>query len=129
MRRVRLAAEILVAGARARRRMRHERDTRALVAATRGGPAPTARASVGAVREGRRLGRAVHRVLWMLPRERGCLTRSLVLLELMQRRGIAATLVIGAKAEPAFAAHAWVELDGEPLLTPGGYEAGRLAEL
>jgi Transglutaminase-like superfamily len=71
----------------------------------------------------------VRRALWMLPAHRGCLARSLVLVDLLQRRGVAATLVIGARADPTFRAHAWVEVAGEPLLSPGDYRGGRLAEL
>ncbi len=81
------------------------------------------------ITEGRRLGRAVGRALWMLPAQRGCLARSLVLVDLLQRRGIAARLVIGAQVGAAFHAHAWVELHGEPLLSPGGFQDSRLAEL
>ena len=53
----------------------------------------------------------------------------LVLLELVSRRGIAATVVIGVQAGPDFKAHAWLETNGMPLLWAGGPEYERLLEL
>jgi transglutaminase-like putative cysteine protease len=46
-----------------------------------------------------------------------CLGRSLVLWFLLRRRGIDAELVIGADVPRArnLSAHAWVEVDGEPV--------------
>jgi hypothetical protein len=76
-----------------------------------------------------RMGRIVEGNLGRLPGDTRCLTRSLVLLRMLARRGIAARLVIGVKPEPAFTAHAWVELDGHPLLNPGEYQSGRLTEI
>ena len=72
---------------------------------------------------------AVERVLRLLPTDSRCLIRSLVLLALLRRRGIEARLVIGALSRPRFAAHAWVEYRGTPLLAPGAAAAGRLVEL
>ena len=48
---------------------------------------------------------------------------------MLARRGGAASLVIGVVPEPRFAAHAWVEFAGEPLLKPGNAREGRLVEL
>ncbi len=128
-RKLALGAEILLAYGRARRRMAREGNARTLVALTRGAPAGERGSAAIDIAQARRLGRAVRRALWMLPEQRGCLARSLVLIDLLQRRGARATLVIGARADPTFRAHAWVELAGEPLLSPGGYGASRLAEL
>jgi hypothetical protein len=45
-----------------------------------------------------------------------CLVRSLALLGLLRRRGIAAELRVGiGKTAPQLEAHAWVEVDGAPL--------------
>lgn len=66
-----------------------------------------------------RLARAVTRTLSVLPTDSRCLVRSLVLTGLLARRGVASTLVIGVGTQPKFAAHAWVEHAGEPLLPPG----------
>lgn len=75
-----------------------------------------------------RLGRAVALTLTFLPTDTRCLTRSLVLTTLLARRGISSSLVIGVRTEPRFAAHAWVERDGYPLLaTTTDYE--RLLEI
>jgi hypothetical protein len=76
-----------------------------------------------------RLGGIVERSLDHLPGDTRCLTRSLVLVRLLGRRGIPTTLIIGVQAAPEFSAHAWVELDGRALLSPIEYAAGRLAEI
>jgi Transglutaminase-like superfamily len=78
---------------------------------------------------GLRLGRIVEANLGRLPGDTRCLTRSLVLVRMLARRGIASHLVIGVQAQPAFTAHAWVELDGHPLLNPGEYQSGRLTQI
>lgn len=67
---------------------------------------------------GRRLGRAVVRMLGFLPTDSRCLVCSLVLTRLLARRGIPSAIVIGVASEPAFAAHAWVETADVPLLSP-----------
>jgi hypothetical protein len=77
---------------------------------------------------GLRLGRAVSRTVRLLPTDSRCLVRSLVLTRLLGRRGVPSSLVIGVMSEPQFAAHAWVEHGGAPLLSPGtGYQ--RLVEV
>lgn len=43
-----------------------------------------------------------------------CLEQSLALYVLLRRRGVPAELRLGVQVHP-FHAHAWVELDGEPL--------------
>lgn len=80
--------------------------------------------------DGRRLGRAVVRTLAPLPRGSRCLTRSLVLLSLLARRGVAVDLVIAVypRADPSLDAHAWVEVAGSPLLAPA-LAYGRLVTL
>jgi hypothetical protein len=72
---------------------------------------------------------AIPKVLGPLPADSRCLVRSLVLLTLLERRGISTRLVIGARMAPEFAAHAWIERDGEALLPTGGGEFQRLVEL
>ena len=73
---------------------------------------------------GHRLGRVVRRTLAVVPGDTRCLTQSLVLTRLLAARGVDSRLVIGVKPGEAFAAHAWVEHDGVPLLPPGseGFE-------
>lgn len=77
-----------------------------------------------------RLGAIVDGRLRHLPGDTRCLTRSLVLVKLLVRRGLLnGTLVIGVRAEPKFGAHAWVELDGRSLLQPIEASGSRLVEL
>ncbi|HEU4978589.1 MAG TPA: lasso peptide biosynthesis B2 protein [Solirubrobacteraceae bacterium] len=124
-RRAALALEILAAYASVRRLL-WRRDFPEALAAVRGVRARrTAEGDPRAV--GRGLGRAVARTLTPLPADSRCLVRSLVLLRLLARRDIPARLVLGVTPGERFAAHAWVEQDGVPVLSPGGFE--RLAEL
>jgi transglutaminase superfamily protein len=127
--RARLAGEIVIAYAQARRELRRAPIGTAVAALRREShPVPTT-AETGTLEEARRLGRAVSRTLGLLPGDTRCLARSLVLTRLLARRGIAARLVIGARTAPSFLAHAWVEYDGQPVLSPGDGSFGRLVEL
>jgi len=129
--RLRLAAEILAAYARARRELRRA-PIADVVANLRSRSQSARRPAVdapGMPAEARRLGRAVTRLLALVPGDTRCLARSLVLTRLLARRGIPAKLVIGARAKPEFLAHAWVEHAGDPVLAPGDGSFGRLVEL
>lgn len=130
--RVRLASEIVVAFIRARRELRRN-PIDAAVAALRHeqGPRPaaTAELSAGSLREAHRLGHAVSRTLALMPGDTRCLARSLVLTQLLARRGIASRFVIGTRTGPDFLAHAWVEHAGEPVLPRGEDAFARLVEL
>jgi hypothetical protein len=123
---VRLSTAILATYGRVRWAMRH-RDLEAVVGRFRAiraaGDPPLAR------RDRHRLAIAVGRVLEPLPTDSRCLVRSLVLLALLAKRGVHSTLVIGVAAEPQFAAHAWIECEGEPLLPTGGGEFARLTAI
>lgn len=124
--RPRLAAEILATYARVRWHLRR-RSLPATVALLRGRPRrPVAALEPGAAR---RYAHAVVRVLEPLPADSRCLVRSLVLLAVLARRGAETELVIGVVPEPDFAAHAWLEHRGTPLLKPGAAGGGRLVEL
>jgi hypothetical protein len=70
--------------------------------------------------QGRHLGHVVTRTLAVVPARTACLTRSLVMLRMLAARGINAELVIAAAPSESkpLDAHAWVELDGRPLLAP-----------
>ena len=76
-----------------------------------------------------RLRRALLRTLWALPTDSRCLVQSLVLLDLLQQRGVHTELIIGVEGDSVFAAHAWIESDGVPLLPTGGERFGQLARL
>ena len=81
-------------------------------------------------RLGLRLGRATVRTLTPLPTDSRCLMRSLVLTGLLARRDIDVKLVLAVHpGEKEFAAHAWVEFEGQPLLEPGIDPFERLVEL
>jgi len=126
--RARLIGEIVVAYVRARRELRRA-PIETAVARLRGSPTVTARGGPEARAEAVRLGWIVVRTLAFLPGDTRCLRRSLVLTQLLARRGISARLVIGARAAPDFLAHAWVEHEGAPVLSPEGDSFGRLVEL
>jgi hypothetical protein len=109
-------------------------DTPTQSPADQGGPdtptqSPGELGGPGAPTEAVRLGRAVARTLRLVPGDTRCLARSLVLTTLLARRGIQAKLVIGARPEPDFRAHAWVECAGHAVLPPGDGAYGRLVEL
>jgi hypothetical protein len=76
-----------------------------------------------------RLGGAVRQTLSILPTDSRCLVQSLVLSRLLSARAIQSTLVIGARPEPEFVAHAWVEHEGQPVLPPRGFGELRLVEM
>lgn len=93
------------------------------------GERPSGDADPVRVRKGLRLARPVVRVLRVLPTDGRCLMRSLVLTGMLARRGVYATIVIGVRPDPSFGAHAWVEVDGQPVLATGEPEYHRLTEL
>ena len=76
-----------------------------------------------------RVSHAVCRLLDPLPLDARCLVRSVVLSALLARRSTPTSLVIGVRPGEVFAAHAWVERDGAPLLPTGEPEYQRLAAL
>jgi hypothetical protein len=128
--RARLIVEILASYREARRALRWE-SIEAAVERLRGGPAAAADRGTDreVLYEAWRLGRAVQRTLTLVPGDTRCLTRSLLLTQMLARRGIPAKLVIGARAKPSFSAHAWVEQAGEAVLPAGEHSFGRLVEL
>ena len=122
---LRLAGEILSTYCRVRWSMRRQ-ELPEVVGRIRAGRVEDGSLS----QEGRRqLSGAVMGVLSILPTDSRCLVRSLVYLSLIERRGAAGTLVIGVRTEPEFAAHAWVECEGEPLLPSGDGEYAPLTVL
>jgi Transglutaminase-like superfamily len=128
LRRGRLAAEIVVAYLRARRELRRAPIETVVERLRERGPAVGTQPAEG-LREARNLGYAVGKAVRFLPGDTRCLRRSLVLLQLLARRGISAELVIGTRTEPDFLAHAWVEHEGQPVLPPGDDSFGRLVAL
>jgi Transglutaminase-like superfamily len=129
MERARLAAEIIAAYLQARRELRRAPIASVVAALRSESPIPQPAAAAGALEEARRLGWVVARTLRLMPGDTRCLARSLVLTRLLARRGIPAKLVIGVRGGPGFLAHAWVEHDCVPVLSPGDGSFGRLVEL
>jgi hypothetical protein len=126
-----LAGEILGAYLRVRWLLR-TRELHNAVASLRRSSGRSGRLYLDAPRDGERLGDAVVRTLRLLPTDSRCLMRSLVLLRLLVRRGTAGTLIIAVRPNDdadGLYAHAWVELDGRPLLAPATEEYGRLLTL
>jgi hypothetical protein len=127
--RARLAVAIVMAYLHARRELRRV-PIEAVVASLRSdGSLPANHEGHCAFEEAQRLGWVVARTLKLIPGDTRCLARSLVLTRLLARRGIPAKLVIAARSEPEFLAHAWVECDGKPVLSPGDGSFARLVEL
>lgn len=128
--RARLAVEILAAHRQARRALRRMPIENA-VQQLRGEahPDPARGSERRVLVEARRLGRAVQLTLRLVPGDTRCLTRSLVLTQLLARRGIEAKLVIGVHVNTGFSAHAWVEHAGQPVLPADEHFSGRLVEL
>jgi Transglutaminase-like superfamily len=127
-RRARLGAEIVAAYTRARWQLRR-RDLPGTLAHLRA-CAPAERidgeqARIAALR----LAGAAGRVLRLIPADTRCLMRSLVMTRLLARRGVDATLVLAVRTADGFGAHAWVEVDGQPVLEPASSPFERLAEL
>jgi Transglutaminase-like superfamily len=122
-----LVAEVLVTYVIVRWQVRRHDDLPQAVAALR---EERRRKYVAVIaREPRALAAAAERVVARIPGDSRCLMRSLVVLAMLARRGVDARLVLAARPTPEFAAHAWVERDGDPLLPTRGYGDARLAEL
>lgn len=75
-------------------------------------PAPHGSASVD---EALQVAEGVAMAGALFPGRARCLEQSLALTRLLRLRGIPAELRFGVRPHP-FAAHAWVEVEGEPLL-------------
>ena len=78
-------------------------------------------------RDAVRLGSIVQQVLKVLPTDGRCLIQSLVLTRMLAARDIDSRVVIGVSMADGFAAHAWVEYQGRPVLPAGRFD--RLHEL
>jgi hypothetical protein len=127
---LRLAGEVIAAYVRVRWLLVRRVGLPATLAALRGAYAGDETAPCDtSIRVGLRLGRIIRRTLGPLPADSRCLVRSLVLIALLSDRKIHCTLVIGVQVQPSFAAHAWVEAWGRPLLPTGRGAYERLLAL
>lgn len=124
-----LVAEVLRTYGRARWLLWRRDLPSVVVAVEAAAPPPRQRATSSSLRLGARLARITSRSLSALPTDSRCLVRSVVLMALLARRGVASSLVIGVRPGAEFEAHAWIEHDGRPLLPAGGDTYSRLLEL
>jgi hypothetical protein len=127
-RRIRLGTEILVVYRRSKRAMKRS-DIRTAIAAIRDEAGARRRPGPVSSAEAVRLGWAVTRTLSTLPLDDRCLAQSLVLTGLLARRQTPNVLVIGARPGADFGAHAWIEVDGVPVLATDDAKYPRLVEL
>jgi Transglutaminase-like superfamily len=112
-----LAFEILGSYVRVRRHLARKKLPEVLeLIRTPLGPEAEKRDELDDQLTGVRLGRAVGRTVGALPADGRCLVRSLVLTDLLARRGIGSSFLIGVRPGTNFEAHAWVEKGGIPLL-------------
>jgi hypothetical protein len=127
--RMRIAAEIVTTYGAARWWLLRLNFPDAVAAARKVTPAGSGALSDDELRSaGIRLGSAVRRTLRVLPVDSRCLVTALVLTRMLARRGIECSFIVGVRAQPRFAAHAWVERSGVALL-PTSPEFHRLAEI
>jgi hypothetical protein len=75
-----------------------------------------------------RISRAVRRTMGVLPGDSRGLVASLVLIAVLARRGVDASLVVG-RPRNGFGAHAWVEVRGLPALPAAKDKFAQLAAL
>jgi len=75
-----------------------------------------------------RISRAVRRTMGLLPGDSRGLVASLVLIAVLARRGVGASLVVG-RPRNGFGAHAWVEVRGLPALPTAKDKFAQLAAL
>jgi hypothetical protein len=75
-----------------------------------------------------RVSRAVRRTMGLLPGDSRGLVASLVLIAVLARRGVDASLVVG-RPRNGFGAHAWVEVRGLPALPAPKDKFAQLAAL
>lgn len=83
-------------------------------------PAATGAELLPADQVARQLRDATQRGLRFLPTDQPQIIRALVLIGLLQRRGIRGSFVVGVDPAMAFSTRAWVEHDGVPLFDDGG---------
>lgn len=123
-----LSAEVIFTYGRARRLLRRADLPTALAALRK--PAGARGADLeDPVLLGRRLAHSTTRTLAALPADSRCLMQALTLTGLLARRRLASDLLISVRPGEAFAAHAWVEHAGEPLLPADSPGHERLVKL
>ena len=122
---VRLGAEIAWTTLRVRRLVHRNDLSTALERCRAAVPHPT---PVPSRDEVVRISRAVRRTMGVLPGDSRGLVASLVLIAVLARRGVDASLVVG-RPRNGFGAHAWVEVRGLPALPAAKDKFAQLAAL
>jgi hypothetical protein len=87
-----------------------------------GSGAPVVPVGAGSLQEAEHVGRTVAAVARRLPWHPTCLRQALAAQRMLRRRDIAARLHLGVAAEPSGSAHAWVTVDGRPVVGRRGLE-------
>jgi hypothetical protein len=129
VRRALLAAEVLEAYVAVRWLLRRHSLPETIAQLRAGAPSGVSAPDEERIALGRHLAWATVRTITLLPADSRCLMRSLVLTRVLARRGLPSTFVLSAASAPRFAAHAWVEHAGEPLLLPAGADHQQLVRL
>lgn len=80
------------------------------------------RVGASGLREAERVGRIVAGVARRLPWHPTCLRQALAVQRMLRRRGIAGRLHLGVTHVAVGAAHAWVTVDGRPVVGRPGLE-------
>jgi hypothetical protein len=74
------------------------------------GTPKTVEPSLESLRQGERIGRALGRAAELVPWRTDCVVKALAACHWLGRLGIAATIELGVRRDPTFAAHAWVRI-------------------
>jgi hypothetical protein len=79
------------------------------------------------LREAQRVGHAASRAAHLLPWHPTCLRQAVAVKRMLERRGIASQLQLGVSKRTVGEAHAWVTVQGQPVI--GQWELERYAVL
>lgn len=104
-------------------RLRPASRTFALLGEPRTDGVPDELVGIARFQEAERVGRAVARVARMLPWHPTCLRQALAVQRLLRRRKIACRLHLGVTHPSIGTAHAWVTVEGRPVVGRAGIES------
>jgi Transglutaminase-like superfamily len=86
------------------------------------GAVPDVPVGAAPLEEAERVGGAVARAAELLPWHPTCLRQALAARRMLRRRGIASSLHLGVRSGAEWAAHAWVTVEGTPVVGRPGHE-------
>jgi hypothetical protein len=104
-------------------RLRRASRTIALLGEPRTYGVPDELVGTAKLREAERVGRAVARVAGVLPWHPTCLRQALAVQRMLRRRKIPCRLHLGVTHPSVGTAHAWVTVEGRPVVGRAGLEA------